>query len=448
MIYGFLTDTMFKQVSYLEYGNTNIPPVCYLDSTIENYFNSILLVTDHRSVRNVPEYDGTIRVVVDADKLPEGHIFSALDYPDLEKVFSLFEKVYTAGTMTVENIEEDLISDPEYSQFYVPGTLRLGRTYVNTGLPVDHVAPDQMVDCFSLEVVFGEVTTAFKLWMNREKFAADYPLSTISKVILPCDHSYLLNPSKFANVVETIIKSNEFSFSELDSNITTSDHSGLLSYKTKYNVSSSSVKMMPFGILYKGATPSSLDIRQAIREKLLGYGTAPAEVWEALFPDLFVTGQFFIVPVWDNVSVRTDRTMFPSIVNIKKIGTLLTGLFPDLLVDFVEDHQEVFTCAQSEIFLLSIPDPLNATQFSLLTVHPTYQFYSPQNQTHAYMEPKSKDFSIRLNRCMAVLSGEAVLEEFIENIIDERRYLSFVSYGVEYHVLYKEDYETFVNSLS
>lgn len=447
MIYGFLTDTMFKPVSYIEYGNNNLPPVCFLDDNIENYFNTKLTVTDHRIVRNVPTYTGTIQVVVDADKLPVDHIFSVLGYPDQEKLFSLFETVYLAGTKTVETLEEDLVSDPEYSQFYVPGTLRLGRTYVNTGLPAEHVSPDVMVDCFSLEVVFDEVNTAFKLWMNRAKFAADYPLSTISKVVLPCDHSYLLNPSKFANIVETIIKSNEFSFSELDSNITSGDHSGLLTYKTKYNISSSSVKLMPFGILYKGATPSSLDIRQAIREKLIGYGTAPAEVWEALFPDLFVTGQFFIVPVWDNVSVRTDRIMFPSIVNIKKIKTILAGLFPDLPANFVEDHQEVFTCAQSEIFLLSVPDPLNATQFSLLTVHPTYQFYSPQNQTHAYMEPKSRDFSIRLNRCMAVLSGEAVLEEFVENTIDERRYLSFVSYGVEYHVLYKEDYETFVNSL-
>lgn len=448
MIYGFLTDTMFKPISYLEYGNNNLPPVCFLDDTIENYFNTKLTVTDHRTVRNVPDYTGQIQVIVDVDKLPVDHIFSTLEYPELENLFSLFEKVYLSGTATTEIIEEDLVSDPVYSVFYVPGTLRLGKTYIATGLPAEHVSPDQMVDCFSLEVVFNEINTSFKLWMNRVKFAEDYPLSTISKVVLPCDHSYLLNPSMFANIVETIIKSNEFSFSELDSNITTSDHSGLLTYKTKYNVSSSSVKLMPFGILYKGATPSSLDIRQAIREKIIGYGTAPEEVWEALFPDLFVTGQFFIVPVWDNVSVRTDRVMFPSIVNIKKIKNILAGIFPDLPANFVEDHQEVFTCAQSEIFLLSVPDPLNATQFSLLTVHPTYQFYSPQNQTHAYMEPKSKDFSIRLNRCVAVLSGEAVLEEFVENIVDERRYLSFVSYGVEYHVLYKEDYETFVNSLS
>lgn len=448
MIYGFLTDTMYEQIPLLEYGETSLPPVCFLDDKIENYFNRKLSVRDPRTNRNVPTFEGVIKVHVDADQLEETHIFTTLLPQQLADVFSLFEHIYTAGTKATEILEQELVTDPLYSVFYVPNTLRLGRTYVGTGLPTSHPSADQMVDCFSLEVVFNEVNTSFKIWMNRSKFASDYPISTISKVILPCDHKYLLNPSSFANIVETIIKSNEFSFAELDSNIHSGDHSGLLTYKTKYNVSSTSVKLMPFGILYKGATPSSLSICEAIREKLLGYGTAPKEVWESLFPDLFVTGQFFIVPVWDNVSVRTDRVMFPSIVNIKKISTLLKELFPNIPSNFVEDHQEVFTCAQSEIFLLSIPDQLNATQFSLLDVHPTYQFYSPQNQTHAYMEPKSKDFSIRLNRCMAVLAGETVLEEFVENRFDDRRYLSFVSYGVEYHVMLKEDYLDFVTSLT
>lgn len=447
MIYGFLTDTMYEQIPILEYGNTNLPPVCFLDDKIENYFNRKLSVRDPRTTRNAPTFEGVIKVHTDADQLEEDHIFTTLIPQQLADLFSLFEHIYTAGTKATEILEQELVTDPLYSVFYVPNTLLLGRTYVGTGLPAEHPSADQMVDCFSIQVVFNEVNTSFKIWMNRDKFASDYPISTISKVILPCHHQYLLNPSGFLNIVETIIKSNEFSFAELDSDINAGDHSGLLTYKTKYNVSSTSVKLMPFGILYKGATPSSLSIREAIREKLLGYGTAPQEVWEALFPDLFVTGQFFIVPVWDNVSVRTDRTLYPSIVNIKKITSLLPGLFPNLPANFVEDHQEVFTCAQSEIFLLAIPDQLNDGQFSLLSVHPTYQFYSPQNQTHAYMEPKSKDFSIRLNRCMAVLSGEAVLEEFVENRFDEKRYLSFVSYGIEYHVLLKEDYLTFVADL-
>lgn len=446
MLYGFLTDTMFKQDSLLEYGNSSLPPVCYLDDNIENYFNNRLSIKDPRAERNVPAYVGEIRLHIDQDQIGTDTIFTTITSDDIGKVFSMFEKIYTAGAETQDALEADLESDPEFSLFYVPGTLRLGRVYVDTNVPEGSPAPVTMVDYFIVEVVFNEVNTSFKVWMNRAQFAADYPISTISKVILPCDHSYLLSPSSFANIVDVIVKSNEFSFGELGNDITNSDHSGLLTFKTKYNVSSTSVTMMPFGILYKGAAPSSLSIREAIRTKLVGYGTAPEAVWESLFPDLFVTGQFFIVPVWDNVSVRTDRTLFPSIIPIKKIQGLLQKLYPSLPDNFVEDNQELFTCAQSEIFLLALPDQLNADAFSLLGLHPTYQFYSPQNQSHSYMEPKSKDFSIRLNRCMAVLSGDTVLEEFVENIFDDQRYLSFVSYGIEYHVLFKEDYLAFVET--
>jgi hypothetical protein len=56
------------------------------------------------------------------------------------------------------------------------------------------------------------------------------------------------------------------------------------------------------------------------------------------------------------------------------------------------------------------------------------------------MEQKTREFSLRLNRCMGVLMGENVLDEFVENIFDDRTYLSFVSGGIEYHVLTKDSY--------
>lgn len=448
MIYGFIHDTMFKQDTLLEYGDSGLPPVCYLDDNIEGYFNNKLTVTDPRSVRNVPTYNGIIKFNVDADKLDTDHIFTVLNAAQISTLFSLFEEIYTTPDLTESQLNTFLNSDPTFQTIYVPDSLQLGNVFVSTELPETHIGPKTMVDYFRLDIHFGAVTETFKVWMNRAKFATDYPLSTINKVVLPCEHTYLLNPNNFTNIVDTLILSNEFSFSALDANINAADHTGLITYRTKYNVSSTSVKMMPFGILYKGATPSSLDIRKAIRDLLISYGTASSEVWEALFPDLFVTGQFFIVPMWDNVSVRVDRTLFPSILPVKKIDSLLQNLYPNMEDSYIKNNKELLLCAQSEIFLLSLPDTLNAQHFSILEMHPTYQYYSPQNQIHAYMEPKTKDFNIRLNRCMAVLSGETVLEEFIVNTFDGKRYLSFVSYETEYHVLYREDYLTFVDSLN
>lgn len=443
MIYGFLSDSMFKVDPLLEYGESSLPPVCYLDDTIENYFNTKLTVTDPRATRIVPEYPGKIKLHVDADQLEEAHLFTLITGTQMELLFGMIETIYTDEIHSETQLNDELVSHPDFGSIYVANSIQRGSEFVSTGIAV---GPQTMVDWFQVEVSFGAVTETLKIWMSRAKFASDYPISTISKVILPCDHTYLLNPSGMISVVDALILSNEYSLSALNTDIASSDHSGLLVYKTKYNVSSSSVKMMPFGILYKGAAPSSLDVRKAIREYLISFGTAVAEVWESLLPDLFVTGQFYLIPLWDNVTVRVDRTMFPSILPTKKISVISEKAFPNMDSVHLQEHSEILTCAQSEVFIFAISDPLNADAFTILGEHPTYQYYSPQNQIHAYMEAKTKEFNIRLNRCMAVLSGEAVLEEFIQNTIDGKRYLSFVSGGLEFHVMRKEDYLDLINS--
>ena len=446
MIYGFLTDEMFKQTSLLEYGNTSLPPVCFLDDVSESYFQTRLTVTDPREVRNVPAYTGKIKVHFDSTKLESPVLFSLLSAAQINILFSLFEKIYTSGSDPATSIENDILADTEWNSIYSIDSLKLGRVYIPTGLDSEHPGPQQMVDWFEVTVRFEDIQKeeTFKVWMNRARFKGDYPLSTIVKVILPCDQQYILNPSAFPNIIETLIRSNEFSFGELDSPITTEDSSGLLTYRTKYNISSTSTKMLPFGILYKGSIPSSLDIRKAIRDKLLGFGTAPEEMWESLLPDLFVIGQYFIIPIWNNTTIRPDRTMFPSILPMNKVDTVISRFFPSLDEEYISENHQLLVCAQSEIFLISIPDPLNVEGKTLLQVHSTYQHYSPQFAAHAYMTAATKEFNIRLNRCMAVLMGETVLEEFIENTIDEKKYLSFVSTGIEYHVMTKESYNSVV----
>lgn len=440
MIYGFIGDAMFKPTAINEQGETLFPPVCFLDDTIENYFEERLTVSDTRSERISPQYTGKIWIYTDASKLPEDNFFEELTTESRNILFGLIETLYMSEGLTQAQLEETLRTDPIYGLVYTQESLRLGTISVGTGVDESSPAPKTMLDSIEFEISLPEGTEKFKLWMNRSEFAKSYPLSTISKVALPCDNTILLNPSKVTTVVDALIQSTAFSFEELASDIATEDHSGLLVYTTKYVVSSTSVKLMPFGILYKGAKPTSLEIRKAIRDKLLSYGTATKEVWENLLPDLFVTGQYFIVPIWDNTVVRPERIMYPSIIKMKTIFDKLETLYPNMDATFIHDKQELLTCAKSEIFLLSIPDPLNESSFSILEQHPTYQFHDPLDPLHSNMELKTKEFSIRLNRCMSILFGETVLEEFVTNTIDGRKYLSFVSSGIEYHVLSEEGY--------
>lgn len=440
MIYGFIGDTLFKQFSAVESGDAGLPPVCYLDDTIENYFEQRLTVTDTRETRLNPDLKGTIRLYFDAAKLGEDHLFLHLPEEERHLLFKLVEKLYTAESTALEVLEEDLTTDPQYSVVYIRESLRLGTKFTGTGLAADVLGPKTMRDYIQFEINLSVGRVEFKLWMSRVMFAADYPLSTISRVAFPCEAGILLNPGKVATVVDAVIQSTKFSFISLEDEVRLGDHSGLLVYETKYVINSNTIKMMPFGILYKGAKPGTLEIRKAIRDKLLSTGLADKSVWENILPDLFVVGQFFIAPIWNNTVVRPERSIFPSILKLASIGNVYKSLFPNFDPEYIADKQEMLTCAHSEIFLLCLADPSNETAFSIRALHPTYQLHSPQNSNYNYMEQKTREFSLRLNRCMGVLMGENVLDEFVENIFDDRTYLSFVSGGIEYHVLTKDSY--------
>jgi hypothetical protein len=431
---------MFHKNAPIMYADEALPPVFALDEAIENYFDRQLKFKDLRTERNNPEYFGQISIHADANKLDEENFFTLLTDPHRDLYFKLIERIYTAQNVTVEQLEEDIRTDPEFSVVYIQESLRLGWNIVGTEVPDGHPGPTEVVDFIEFELNFPEVHEKFKLWINRQKFATDYPLSTIAQVVLPCDHSILLNPSTVPTTIDAIIASTSFSFSDVENKIHTGDHSGLMTYTTRYIVSSTSIKRMPFGILYKGAQPSSLEIRKAIREKLLGYGTAPEEEWKKILPDLFVTGQFFILPFWDNMIQREDRRIFQSILPTKRITGLISQIYPALEEVFIEKYQQLLTYAQNPGFGLVIPDPLNEVFFSLQEIHPTYQHYSTQNNLHTFMETHTKEFSIRLNRCLAVLLGESINEEFILNTFDGIRYMSFVTSGIEYHVIHPEDY--------
>ena len=393
-----------------------------------------------RSQRNSPTTVGQIAIHVDRSKLETENFFSLLTEPNRDIFFSFVEKIYMSEGVSLEELESDLRTDPTFGLIYTQGSLRLGTTIVDTQIPETNVGPATVVDRIDFELVFPEVTEKFRLWINREVFIDSYPLTTITKVILPCDYSLLLQPSLINNTVDALIASTSFSFGSMSNSVAQGDNSGLLTYNTRYKVNSQSIKMMPFGILYKGATPSSLEIRKAIRELLLSFGVATADTWKAILPDLFVTGQFFLIPMWNDYITRPERKVYQSILRMKNTEGVISTLYPAMSVEFIRQHQQIFTYAKNPGFALVIPDPLNETQFSLVDIHPTYQHYSTQSSESNFMEEHTREFAINLNRVISSLMGEGITEGYITNIFDEKRYLSFVAADIEYHVLYPESY--------
>lgn len=446
MFYCFLEDETFYPKTNIDLGTTTPPEAGYLGSVEESYFYKLATIRDTRDIRLLfhnKEPKGLISLYFDQSKHTTDSLFNHITDDQLGSLFKLLERVYLSENESLSDIEADLITNIDYKNIYVPSSLTMSKETVGVTVNTNDGSFDTAVPLyFDITVDFVE-HVKFRIYLSRKFFRADYPLSTIVQVVLPCDHTYIINPSKFNSPIDAIIKGSDFSFPSIDTDVQRADQSGLMVYKTKYNVSPSSIQLLPFGILYNGAQPSTMEIRKAIREKLLGYGTADEEIWKRLLPDLFVTGQFFIIPLWDNTTVRVDGNMYPSIVSVSKFTKIIPTVFPSMERQFIDKYQEILTVGQSEIFLTTIPDSLNENNtYSIYELHPTYQYHTSQDAAFAYMAETTREFNIKLNRCMAVLVGETTSADIVESTIDDKKFMSFVSTGIEYHVLTKDSFNT------
>lgn len=495
MYYCFLEDSSFYPNTNVDLGNIELPESGILGSNEEAYLVKKATIKDPRNHRlqfNNNDMTGNLKLYFDQSKVPAKNeygydikdLFANISQENLVYLFNILERIYMNCHEDLSLIEDALENDKEYySDCYYPGSLSVSKKYSHTetnpdtgeqilkyNLVTTDVISHQGENEFSIRTpnyftfIFVDKTNddktdlayEIKVWLNRRSFLDNYPLSTIIKVILPCDYNYILDPSKFVGSIDALVKSSDFSFNSIDVrdyelgddipdiiDISTLDTSGLITFKTRYVISSQATQQLPFGVLFKGAKPSTMEIRKAIREYLIDISGISENKWEAILPDLFVTGQFFLVPMWNNVTARVaNESMYPSIINYKSMNNIFTTLFPDLSTTFINKYQEILTNGQSEIFITSLPDELNDDNvYSIYELHPTYQHHTAQEPAYAYQEDKTKAFNKSLNRCLSALMGESVIDgELNSTNIDGVRYISFTASRIEYHVMKKSSY--------
>lgn len=464
MYVGYLNDTMFKRTATVGLAGQTYAQ-CAVDRQMLNYFNVEMVVNDPRAERLMLGgkvvsgklsfyYDGNRHKDEDPTK---DDLFRHLGNEQLYQFFNVVEMVVFADGDSAAAINSNLNASSLTRGIYINNSVKLSKQVVSgkiynlgtDGSETKITLPIWVQ--FSIQYPERDLETV-KIYLDRDAFLDEYPYTTINRVILPCDPAYILEPSKIDGVVPAVIQSTDFSFGEINPEMVVNDHSGLLTYSTKYLTKSKQgttvAAMLPFGVMYQGAKPSTLQIREAVREKLLATELASPGVWEAILPDLFVTAQFFIIPIWDTVTVRPQGIIYPSVNNLHKLASLLPVLFPNMATEYLEDYTEILVCGQSELFLIAIPDPLNKDEFSIYKKHPTYQLHMAQDgAAYINQDPNTRDFNARLNRCMAVASGQELLADVITQEMDDLTWHSFTSCKTEYHVLSQIGYNATFNKI-
>jgi hypothetical protein len=447
-IYGFVIDPIFNNTLIKDLNDEIDSGLGYLNDNLINYFSIRSRFNDNRDSRlNIlgSPLLTQLQIIFDKTKLNDISIIENITDEQLISLFNIIELIELSNNSTHIAIESHLTDETEYNTIYVPDSFQwsAGITDININLNGTNTALT-IRNSFSFNIDLGDDNIIqFKLWLSSTKFEIEYPLSTITKIIPPCPPEYFLDVSLFTDSLSTLITSSTFSFGVLHPDIHQTDHTGLLSYRTKFVITSNNIRLIPFGILYQGHPPTSLEIRKAIREYLLRLGIAHEDKWKSVFPDLFVIAEFYFVPIWDNVINRLERELYPSILlcNADTLQSVKLA-FPDTDTTWIDTQTEIVMNSKLEIFTLSLPDVLNDPNYiSLKIIHPTYQNHSSDSNTFKFMETHTQDFGRRFAKAMSILAGESyITDEFVYNTFHDRTYLSFVVSGVEYHILRKEDY--------
>jgi hypothetical protein len=241
------------------------------------------------------------------------------------------------------------------------------------------------------------------------------------------------------------INSSTLSATMLSTKIQASGYTDYVSYPTKYIQANGTMIFVPFNVLYKGHAPSTLEMRQAIREYILATGLATEDEWKVVLPDLFVAAQFFMIPIWDNTTQRPTRVLFPSVVTLAKVKSVVDKILYDVLETTRDTKVEILDIAYNEVQVAICPDHLNVTDTTIREEHPTYQRYSPSDPSYNYQEEHTKFFTNYLNRAVAVAAGETTDTIFVTNDFDGRVYISFVVSEIEYHVMTRASYLNNIN---
>jgi hypothetical protein len=442
----YLTDTFLVPTAKLELGNTAEPKVGYLSKNIQSFFVTPAKVEDSRTARLAvlgQVVSGTLSLHFDSSLDIAKKAITSMTNAESTRFFNCVEQLYLSQNVNLVALDEDMSSSSNYNGYY-QGSLFLSSVLINHSVKVRPNDSQNTVlhlpSYFMFDFKVKTEDYTFRIWIGNQAFYEDYPESAITDVIFPCDPRYFLDFSKYKSILTAVTDSSKFSFDKTHKAVSTEDHTGLFTYETRYNIGENSVNFMPFGIMYKGKRPSTLAIRDAIRKELEALGIADGDTWESLFPDLYVVAQFYIVPMWHNFEVRPERTLYPSVLKIKDIMQVMREIFPDLRVEYINEHNEILANGFNECFSVVIPDTLNASIFSFRDLHPTYVYHPAQHPGHVWMDPATQAFNIRFNRLMAVLWGQSTTNEFVPVDLDNRTWMTFVTSGIEYYVLAKEFY--------
>ena len=449
MIYGFIADDalLLKPTTAVVQWDALNQGCGYITEKIENYLVDRVTTIDQRPERLTVLSDkaaGKITVNADHTKIvdDEPAYYEVLQH--IANFYNIVEYLEFTDGQTVADMDNTLSTDSNYGS-YVQGTLKMSTVRKSVVVQLASGGTETITVPEWVEFAMNTATKGdlyFHFWFGEDAFLADYPHTTITDIIWPCDPNSFVDMSTFNNAVDAISKSAIYTNRQTDPDIVGLDHSGMYPFETRYHNGAYSIDYtFSFGLLYKGRRPTMMDAIIYTRQALIDTGITDTATWRALFPDLFIEGAFYLIPMWDNSTNIANKTVFTSIGSFKKLKDKVQEVFPTYNSSDLYDHLEVVTTSAAEFLIASISDGTNdPDDTSLITRFPTYIAVDGTTDAWLDQDDESKDFNELLSKAIGVALGGDNIYNIQTEVLDGKDWLVFVCNYVKIHVLKQTSY--------
>ena len=429
-------------VANLFFSDSAIATALYgqLNVKTRSYFGDGVTINDPRSARSFPEtlipFSTTaMELITNSDEL----VARGSDYHS--GLFNAIEHVFYFGlTTSADEIEAYLQgSIPDYvsGTLVKQGTIEVASVRFETG-PFSATMP-QMI---SFQTGPLESRVEVRVWFDNTYMVNNWTETQILALVPPMELNALYAQiSLHSSAADLVIAADIATYmaDRVSEVVEQYDATGVYTLKVRY-YSGDTNTIIPFNLVYCGHKPGTLEAQRAVAEMLLSSGVGDKAGWTERLPSLFVSGTFFIIPVWDNIISSVNRTnQSRSIIAYSKVGTILSKAAYDMQPS--HGFTEILSTPYNCLFALAIPDEKNTQQrFSLMAEHPTYQDYASNNSSFAFMEAETQRMSAYLNRALAMAIGETNDTIFDVVNMDDRVFIGFHVDDLAYYVLNKESY--------
>lgn len=165
-------------------------------------------------------------------------------------------------------------------------------------------------------------------------------------------------------------------------------------------------------IIYGGAGDNLDNIKLAIREYCLANSTHGVSDWAKIFPDIFKTTEFYLIPRWDLVAIAnktTEKGANSPFTNPDDTMSVVKAMFPTLPATHLEQHTLVGVHPfMSVAFAVFGGTENKASLYKITDYFPDYIAVGTSSMDFNRMAKKTQDWSYMVNNLLRLAEDDTI----------------------------------------